>query len=495
MDSTTFRQFLGYLKSLQPHLDEQLITKAYQFADMSHTGQKRYSGEPYLTHPVETAKILAEWGMDTSSIVAGLIHDTVEDGAATTEDLKQEFGPSIAAIVDGVTKISDIRLRGSTEEQFVENLRKMVISMSQDLRVVIVKLADRLHNMRTLQYVPPAKQARIAKETLEIYAPLADRLEMGQAKGELEDLAFPFLYPKDYQWLIEYSAPHYKQTEKIINQARKSILKKLAEQHIKAEVHGRRKRFYSLYKKLLRPEKQKDITKIYDLVALRIIVNIIPQCYITLGIVHKLWKPVPKLSISDYIAQPKPNGYQSLHTKVFLNDHICEIQIRTHEMHQQAEYGLAASFYRSEAKSHGATHTDLKQGKIIADQEKLNWVKKLVDLVHEVKNNQELLKDLKHDVFQDRIFVFTPKGDVIDLPQGATPIDFAYHLHTHLGDNVISAKINGKLVKLDHQLTSGDICELVKSKEPKQPNPDWLEFATTNTARSHIMKHVRGGKH
>ncbi|MCL4390284.1 MAG: RelA/SpoT family protein [Patescibacteria group bacterium] len=468
-----------------------LYKKALSFAQTAHTGQKRASGQPYITHLEATAQILAQWHMDDYSVAAGLLHDSIEDGAATNEDLIKEFGPTIAALVDGVTKVGEIRLRGSTEEEFVENLRKMFLAMAQDLRVVIIKLADRLHNMRTLQYLPEHKRARIARETMEVYAPLADRLGMGEVKGELEDLAFPYLYPQDYQWLKDYSAPAYKEAQKHILEAKRKLLAEMAKEKLKPEIAGRAKHIYSLYRKLLRPEINKDISLIHDLVALRVLVDTVEQCYTALGAVHKIYKPVPSLGVSDYIALPKPNGYRSIHTKVFGPDgRIIEVQIRTHAMHEESEYGVAAHFNYAAVKSKSVSGEKLET-EAFAAADKLSWVKQLANWQNEVVDNQEFMQGLKFDALSHRIFVLTPNGDVKDLPAGATPIDFAYAVHSEMGDRATGAKVNGKIVPFDYQLKSGDVCEVLLTKEPRKPKIDWLKFVATHLAKQEIQKGLR----
>ncbi|MEK7565614.1 MAG: HD domain-containing protein, partial [Patescibacteria group bacterium] len=391
-------------------INDSLIQKAYTFAQTAHDGQKRLSGDPYISHLFAVANILKDWKMDAITVAAGFLHDSVEDGAATKEDIQKEFGETIFLLVDGVTKIGELKLRGSTEEEFVENLRKMFLAMAKDLRVVIIKLADRLHNMQTLEYLPVEKQQRIARETLEIYAPLADRLGMGEVKGELEDLAFPYLYPDDYKWLWDFSRTAYKEAEEHVTQIKRKLLTELIEEKIRAEINGRAKHLYSLYGKLLRPEINKDLTLIHDLVALRIVVENIDECYVALGVIHKIFKPVPALGVSDYIAVPKPNGYRSIHTRVFgPAGRIVEIQIRTYQMHEQAEMGLAAHWQYSYAKSKGDSDEKLQMGKVIVSN-KLSWVKQLVDWQKEMTDSKEYLDALKFDALQHRNLVFSPIG-------------------------------------------------------------------------------------
>ncbi len=482
------------LKKIKNYLCEQnftVIVKAYDFAVVAHYGQKRLSGEPFVSHLLAVANILADWKMDILSLAAGLLHDSIEDGAATEKDLQKEFGETISRLVSGVTKVGQVKLRGSTDEEFVENLRKMFLAMSSDLRVVIIKLADRLHNMRTLQYLSAEKQTRISRETLEVYAPLAERLGMGEVKGELEDLAFPYLYPEDYRWLTGYSAAAYKEAEEHIIRAKQKILKNLAAENIKATVNGRKKHLYSLYKKLLRPEIDRDLSLVHDLVALRILVQTADQCYIALGVIHKTFKPVPAIGISDYIAVPKPNGYRSIHTKVFgPAGRIIEIQIRTYEMHEEAENGIAAHWYYSNKKSQGLSGKKLETV-VFAPLEKLSWVKQLANWQKEITDSHEFIQELKFDALSHRIFIFTPKGDVKDLPAGATPIDFSYAVHTEMGDRTIGAKVNGKMVPFNFKLHSGDVCEIMLAKEPRKPNSDWLELVTTRLAKREIQKGLR----
>lgn len=469
-----------------------MVKRVYEFAEIAHSGQKRLSGDEYICHSLEVASILVDWKMDTVSIVAGLLHDTIDDGAAKQEDVLKEFGEKIAQIVDGVSRVGEIRLRGLHEEEFVENLRKMFFAMAKDLRVVVIKLADRLHNMETLEYLPIEKQIKISKETIEVYAPLAERLGMGKVKGQLEDLSFPYLYPEDYKWLVKYTKDAYKKTETYIKQAKREILDSLTKEKIDADIDGRTKHKYSLYKKLLRPEVGRNLEKVHDLMALRILVNTVEECYMALGVIHKIYHPVPSIGISDFIAMPKPNGYRSIHTKVFgPNGRIVEIQIRTYEMHEQAEYGVASHFHYAAAKAKGASDEVLESGQVFASEEKLGWVKQLANWQKEITDSKEFLQSLKFDALSQRIFVFTPNGDVKDLPNGATPIDFAYAVHTHLGDRTIGAKVNGKITSFDSKLKSGDVCEIMLSKEPRKPSTGWLDFVVTHLAKREINKGLR----
>jgi GTP diphosphokinase / guanosine-3',5'-bis(diphosphate) 3'-diphosphatase len=472
------------------------VKRVWEFAILAHTGQKRFSGDPYITHPLAVATILAEWNLDSESIFAGLLHDTVEDGGATKQDLEHEFGEQVALLVDGVTHVATLRLHEKREEKFMENLRKMVLFMAQDIRVIIVKLADRLHNMRTLQYVPKEKQKRIAVETLEIYAPLAGRLGMGKVKGELEDLAFEFAYPDEFTDLKMKSATYYKTAQSHIQKMKRNIMRSLAEEKIEASVSGRQKHLYSLWRKLQRPEINNDFSEIHDIVALRIFVDSEQQCYGALGVVHSLFKPVPNLGISDFIAQPKPNGYQSIHTKVFgPAGRIVEVQIRTYAMHEQAENGVAAHWAYSEMKSKkGVGDKELEGKSVKASGNRLQWVKQLVEWQYEIHDTKEFYKAVKFDAFNHRNFVFSPKGDVFDLPAGATPVDFAYAVHTNLGNYIASAKVDGKIVPLDYKLPSGCVVEILKAKNPHSPNARWLDFVVTTAAKREINKRLRSQK-
>lgn len=487
-------EIIDLVKDYHPFANFDLIKKAYHFAVTVHAGQKRLSGEEFINHPLMVAKFLAQWKLDSNCIAAGLLHDVIEDGGISREKLKKEFGEEITRLVEGVTKIGELKFRGSPQEEFVENLRKMIVVMAKDLRVVLIKLADRYHNMQTLDFLPKEKQERIARETLEIYAPLAERLGIGEIKGRLEDLAFPYLYPEDYRWLKDYSAPFYKKAEEFLKTVKRKLLKELAKENVKAEIHTRAKHLYSLYRKLLRPEINKDISKIYDLVALRILVNTVEECYISLGVVHNIYKPVPYLGISDFIAVPKPNGYRSIHTKVFgPYGRIFEVQIRTYQMHEEAENGIAAHWYFSTQKAKGVDDKAVERG-FFAPQEKMNWVKQLIRWQKEIVDSQEFLEALKFDALSHRIFVFSPRGDVYDLPAGATPVDFAYAVHTGLGNSCCGAKVNGQLVPLDYKLKSGEVVEVIRSKEKKNPSPDWLNFVVTQLAKKEIKKYLRKRK-
>jgi len=491
MVASRYQQLINKIKGYHPEADFKLIEKAFSLAREAHHGQKRLSGEPVINHPLAVAEVLADWRLDSVSIAAGLLHDVVEDSEISLDQLRKKFGEEIANLVDGVTKIGEIKLRTSAEENFVENLRKMLVVMARDLRVILIKLADRYHNMQTLSYLPPEKQLRIARETLEVYAPLAERLGIGEMKGELEDLAFPYCYPKEFCQVQALSAPYYDQAEEYIKKAQQLIDKELKKEGIKAEVNGRAKHLYSLWNKLSREEINQDMTKIFDLVALRILVDTIHDCYLTLGVVHRLWKPVPTKGVSDFIAQPKPNGYRSIHTTVFgPQGRIMEVQIRTFEMHEEAENGIAAHWYYGHQKKAGASDKQLEAGSFSPD-EKLSWVKQLVAWQKEIVDSQEFIQTLKFDALSHRIFIFSPKGDVFDLPSGATPVDFAYAVHTELGDDCCGAKVDGKMTPLDYQLRSGQRVEIIRNKTKKGPSRDWLDFVKTRMARREIEKSLR----
>lgn len=460
------------------------IARAFAFAEKAHRPQKRKSGEPYFNHVVATAEILSQWHMDDVTIAAGLLHDTVEDTGVSLETIRQEFGDEVAFLVDGVTKLGRIKYRGA--ESKAENMRKMILALSQDLRVVFIKLADRLHNMHTLSALPPAKQKRIALETSEIYAPLAYRLGMYNISGDLEDIAFSYLSPREYEWLERTTKEQYAERLAYLQKIKPEVEILLKQHSIKPiTIDFRAKRYSSLYKKLL--DHNMDLGKIYDIVAMRIIVDTIPECYAVLGVIHEVWPPVPG-RIKDYIALPKPNTYRSLHTTVIgPQETIVEFQIRTKQMHEASEYGIAAHWL----------YKDKSGGKILSPEKVANetaWIKQLRDWQEKVfsgeNDPEEFMEAMKIDFFRHRIFAITPRGDVIDLPAGATPIDFAYHIHSHVGDETASARVNGTLVPLDHKLASGDMVEILTQKG-KKPSEDWLKFVETAAARDHIRASLR----
>ncbi len=488
-----FRELLVLIESYNPRREDILLLKrAWRFAKLAHTGQVRKSGEPYVLHPLAVAKILASWRLDIDSVVAGLLHDTMEDGAAKYEDITQAFGEPIAKLVDGVSKVSYLRLRGSSDEEFVENLRKMFLAMAKDIRVVLIKIADRLHNMKTIEALPPEKRKRISKETLEIFAPLAERLGMGQVKAELDDLSFPYVYPEEYEKVKQKSQPYYKKAEEHIEKMKRTLIKALAKEGMRVKIDARKKHLYSLWRKLERKEINWDFEKVNDIVALRILVETVAECYTALGVVHTHYKPVPHLGVSDFIAQPKPNGYQSIHTKVFgPGGRIVEVQIRTYAMHEFAEYGVAAHWVYSQAKSKGVREEILEKGGVKVSLDKLGWVKQLAEWQKQIHDSQEFLRAVKFDALSHRNFVFSPKGDVYDLPAGATPVDFAYAVHSELGEYIKASKVDGKIVPLDYKLKSGQVVEIIKSKEKRPPSPDWLNFVVTSHARKEIIKALR----
>ena len=457
-----------------PDGDPELVRRAFTFATAAHEGQKRMSGEPYVTHPAAVAMLVAELGMDAPTIAAALLHDVPEDTAKTTDDVRREFGDEIARLVEGVTKLS--RLGGQTsDEHQAENIRKMFLAMADDLRVVIVKLCDRLHNMRTLGALPAEKRQRIAKQTMEIYAPLAHRLGIWQLKWELEDQAFKFLEPDAYRELAEQLTSRRQSRERSIDSTMKLLARELERAGIRAELSGRPKHLWSIYQKMRR--KGVGFNEVYDLLAVRVVLDDVTSCYSALGIVHALWPPVPN-QFDDYIAKPKNNLYQSLHTAVIGPDgQPLEIQIRTHEMHALAEYGIAAHWRYKEGGKGDAQY-----------ESKLAWVRQLMEWQSDVADATEFVESLKVDVFQDQVFVFTPKGEIKDLPAGSTPIDFAYRIHTDIGHRTIGAKVNGKIVPLDHALQNGDRVEIVTSKAARGPSRDWLTMVHTPSAREKIRQ-------
>jgi len=479
---------IGNFRRKKSDVDLDLVRLAYDFAQEAHKDQNRKSGEPYINHSLQTALTLAKMGLDQDTIIAALLHDVPEDTQYSLVDIEKNFGPEVANLVGGITKLGIIKYRGI--QKYAENLRKMFVSMAQDIRIILIKMADRLHNLKTLSSLPPEKQKRIAQESLEIYAPIAHRLGMGQIKGEIEDLSFPYVYPEEYEWLKKEVLPKIELKLEYIRRVIEVVRKELAKNKIKViDIHGRAKRLYSLYKKLIKPHYDRDVSKIYDLVAIRIIVPDVADCYNVLGTIHRLWKPLPG-RIKDYISQPKPNGYQSLHTTVFcLEGKITEFQIRTEEMHQQAEYGIAAHWHYEEIGKKSKKIT----GKGYTLPKRLRWIEDLVRWQRETQDSQQYLKSLTVDVFKNRIFVFTPQGDVIDLPEEATPIDFAYQVHTWIGDHCAGAKINNRMAALDNKLKNGDVIEIITDKNRKGPSRDWLKFAKTNAARGKIR--ARAPKH
>ncbi len=476
------------LKTLIEQNPEGVIAKAFAFSGEAHKVQQRKTGEPYFQHPLATAETLAEWKMDDATIAAGLLHDTVEDTGISEETIRKTFGKDVAFLVDGVTKLGHLKYRGA--EGKAENLRKMIIALSEDLRVIFIKLADRLHNMQTLGALPPEKQKRVALETDEIYASLAYRLGMHNLSGELQDLAFPYLHPKEYKWLLDTAKEHYEERLAYLKKVKPAVERLLKKHDIHPlAIDIRAKRYSSLYKKLAR--RDMDIEKIYDLVAMRIVEETIPACSATLGVIHEEWPPVPR-RIKDYIAIPKPNGYRSLHTTVIGPDKkTVEIQIKTKEMQEENEYGVAAHWLYDRKRSGEAVPH--KKGKQLAEE--LAWVQQLKEWQSHFEGRaerpEEFLEAMKTNFFTDRIFVVTPRGDAVDLPVGSTPIDFAYHIHSEIGNGATGAKVNGVLVSLDHKLKSGDVVTILVQKG-KKPSEDWLRFVRTGIARDHIRTSLRG---
>lgn len=463
--------------SYHPTAPIQLIERAYQFSEKAHEGQLRRSGEPYISHPLNVAAILADLHLDVDTIITGLLHDTVEDTSATLDDVKKEFGETVAALVDGVTKIGQMNFRSSFDKQG-ENIRKMIIAMGKDVRVVLVKLCDRLHNMRTLNHMPYEKQERIAQETLEIYCPLAGRIGISSLKVELEDLAFRYSRPDKYYELVQIIKKNENETEKYIDEVKRSVIDVLAKTNIKNfKIYGRSKHLWSIYRKMT--SRNLTYEQIYDVLAFRILVSSVVECYEVLGYIHSIWKPIPG-RFKDFIAMPKSNNYQSLHTTVIGpgGDRI-EIQIRTVEMHLIAEKGIAAHWNYKE-------RGQLKSDELV----KANWLRDLVALNQSGAAGDEFLDTIKTGLAEQDIYVFTPKGDVIELPDGATPVDLAYSIHTNLGGMCTGARVNGRMVPLKHQLTNGDRVEILTAKT-QTPSKDWLKFVVTNKAKARIRQFVK----
>ncbi|MHB1118040.1 MAG: RelA/SpoT family protein [Minisyncoccota bacterium] len=455
--------------------DRALIEKAYAFAEKAHESQKRYSGEPYFNHVAHVGYNLANIRVDATTVAAGLLHDTIEDAEVSPKTIEDEFGKEVRMLVEGVTKLGKLKYRGV--ERHVESLRKFFIAVSQDVRVLLIKLADRLHNIQTLEHVPAVKQKRIALETLEIHARLADRFGMGKWKSMFEEAAFPYAYPTEYEKVATIIKRKRIADEKYAEKIHHSLQRELVENGIKtARVDYRVKTLYSLWHKLAR--KDMDPDKVYDILAVRVIVKSIDDCYKALGIIHKHWRPVPG-RIKDYIAVPKPNGYRSLHTTIFRGDGgIIEIQIRTPEMHDEAQYGIAS-------------HLTYKEGSLSKDSIEKNtaWLKELAKWQRDVAKSDEFLENLKMDFFRQRVFVFTPQGDIIDLPEESTPIDFAYAIHSDIGNHISGTKVNGKLTSLDTKLKNGDIVE-IETKESATPKRKWLDYAKTTMAKRHIKSYL-----
>ncbi|PJC69971.1 MAG: hypothetical protein CO014_01005, partial [Candidatus Tagabacteria bacterium CG_4_8_14_3_um_filter_41_8] len=478
-----------YKKQLPQYTDEDLkfIESGFELASLSHQGQKRASGEEYIIHPIEVSLKTAEIGLDAKAVTAALLHDTVEDTSTDLKTVKKKFGDEVTFLVNALTKVNVIHLQ--SDEKTVESARKMFLAISRDIRVVIIKLLDRLHNMQTISALPERDRKRISLETLEIYAPLADRLGMGELKAKLEDLAFQYAYPEEYEYIQKELKEKMSQREKYLEKIIPIVEKELIKEKIKIiDIHSRTKHYYSLWKKLLRYNM--DWNLITDLIAIRIIVGSIESCYATLGVIHKLWRPLPG-RIKDYIALPKQNGYQSLHTTVFcVESNITEFQIRTPEMHNKAECGIAAH-WAWEMEGKPVSGTKLQSSKF-------HWVKQLREwhsaFDKNTSSDKSFLESLKIDFFKDRVFILTPKGDVVDLPAGATPIDFAYNIHSEIGDHMAGAKVNNRIAPFDHQLVSGDIVEIITQKN-KKPNTEWLNVAKTSLAKGHIRSALKKEGH
>jgi guanosine-3',5'-bis(diphosphate) 3'-pyrophosphohydrolase len=467
---TRFRDLMKTLRANRPNDDLAIVKKAYDYSHKHHSGQSRASGEPYLVHPLEVACVLAEMKMDPVAVAAGLLHDSVEDTSVTIADIRTEFGEQVAHIVEGVTKISAIDF-SSREEQQAENLRKMMLAMVDDIRVVMIKLADRLHNMRTLEHLSPERQQKIARETLDIYAPIAHRLGMGKIRGELEDLGFRYVDPISYEQVKEAVESKRKEGEQFLAKVEQVLRDKLKEAGITAKVESRTKRFYSVHKKLVR--QRINVDQVYDLYAMRVVTRSVQDCYAVLGIIHNLWRPVPG-RIKDFIAMPRANFYQSLHTSVITEEgETFEVQIRTEEMHRMAEEGIAA-------------HWKYKDGPVSAqDEQRLAWLRQVVDWQRDVSDPNEFLSTLKIDLYPEEVYTFTPKGKVVVLPRDSTPIDFAYSVHTEVGHTCTGAKVNGRMVPLRHKLHSGDIVEIMTQAGHK-PSRDWLAVVKSSRARNKI---------
>lgn len=472
------KSLLERITSYYPDADLEIIIKAYDFAKAAHEGQLRDSGEPFFNHPFEVALILADLELDLDTVAAGLLHDVIEDTDVTPEELEQEFGSHIFALVDGVTKLEKLPFKNRLERE-AENLRKMIFAMAKDIRVILIKLADRLHNMRTLRYLDQERQIKIARETLDIYAPLANRLGIWTIKWEIEDIAFRYLWPERYYELVNQLSKKRQERENDLQLLMQILQDKLAELGITAEIQGRPKHLYSIYQKMERQDK--SLNEIYDLLAVRVIVDSVRDCYAVLGAIHTLWKPIPG-RFKDYIAMPKSNMYQSLHTTIIgPHGELYEIQIRTWEMHRIAEKGVAAHWMYKEGMGSKKDETV---------NTKVQWLREAVEWLQDMKDPQEFMESLKIDLFEDEVFVFTPKGDVKALPTGSTPVDFAFDVHTDIGLRCIGAKVNGKIQPLDYQLKNGEFVEILTSKTAN-PSQDWLSFVKTSKARNKIRSWLK----
>ncbi|HTU80774.1 MAG TPA: bifunctional (p)ppGpp synthetase/guanosine-3',5'-bis(diphosphate) 3'-pyrophosphohydrolase [Candidatus Acidoferrales bacterium] len=471
----TITELIARVRSYDPSLEPEWLMRVYEVADAAHEGQRRASGESYIEHPLAVAGILAELEMDRQTIAAALLHDVVEDTSITSEQVTEQFGPEIAQLVEGVTKLTRIPYQ-SKEDAQVENLRKMFMAMAKDIRVIIIKLADRLHNMRTLGSLTPSKQQAIARETLDIYAPIAHRLGIWKIKWEIEDDCLRYLDPEPYREIVERVAKTRQEREKDVEGAIARLKSEFAEMKVNAEIQGRPKHFYSIYSKI---KKGRDFSTIYDLTAIRIIVDTVKDCYAALGAVHAMWTPLPG-RFKDYIAMPKPNMYQSLHTTVVgPSGEPLEIQIRTWEMHRTSEYGIAAHWRYKEG------------GKADQFENKLSWLRALLEWQKDMRDSRVFMENLKLDLFDSQVFVFSPRGDVFSMPAGGTPLDFAYAVHTDVGNHCVGAKVNGRIVPLDYQMANGDICEILVNKSSARPSLDWLSIVKTSSAKHKIKQWFR----
>ncbi len=465
---------------------ENIVRKAYEFAEIAHAGAKRLSGEPYIMHCVATAESVNDWNLGETAVAAALLHDVVEDSAFSIKDIEGEFGTEVAYLVDGLTKLESIKYPTNADS---ESLRKFFISSTRDLRILLIKLADRLHNMQTLKFLPPERQKKFAWETAEIYAPLAYRLGMQKLSGDLEDMAFPYIYPEEYRWLTKEVKDDYAERQKYAQKIVPIVMETLKKHGIEPiKVDSRAKRYYSLYKKLIRYDM--DLNRVLDLVAIRIIVKTVEECYAALGTIHQLWQPVPN-RFKDYIARPKPNGYRSLHTTVFsMENRILEIQIRTEEMHEEDEMGIAAHWAYQQIRNKPGGK---EKWKGIKNEKEMVWMEQLQNWQKTFGDEKNFLESLKVDFFKERIFVLTPQNDIIDLPAGATPVDFAYRIHSDVGNECVGAKVNGKIAPLDYELQTRDIVEIILQKN-KKPSEDWLRFVKTEAAKKHIRESLNTGK-
>ncbi len=486
MPEQLYEELITLMKKYHPSDDFTLVEKAFRMAYDAHVEQLRKSGEPYIIHPLSVAKILAELELDKESIIAGILHDVVEDTTYTHEDIVREFNEEVALLVDGVTKLTAISYTTDKEQIQAENYRKMFLAMAKDIRVILIKLADRLHNMRTLKFMPPHKQKEKARETLDIYAPLANRLGISKIKVELEDLSLRYLHEDIYYELVENIAERRDDRINRVDGIVESIKEELAKVDIKATVEGRPKHFFSIYKKMV--NQKKDLDQIYDLYAVRAIVDTVKDCYGVLGIIHELYKPIPG-RFKDYIAMPKPNMYQSLHTTLLGPEgYPFEIQIRTEDMHRTAEYGIAAHWRYKEGNTMTASQSTEQNA-----EQKLNWLKHILEWQRDMSDNKEFMDALKTDldVYTERVYAFTPTGDIINMPLGSTPIDFAYHIHSAVGNKMVGARVNGKIVTFDYEIRTGDRIEVITSQNSRGPSRDWLKLVKSSQARSKINQWFR----